>query len=453
MDPALLCKPGPAWERFLQLLFEMVGRGNGRRGMKSPPLLVAALVACAVVLGFNYWIASSRSIDLQNRIMELEGRVRRAAAERGAVELKKNEFQGELEKQREQIDKIQSLHNFQMENAKKLHQDEKLMLMNNITTNERLIQNLQEHLKVLQMENGKLQLDVYRYQKNQTNLQRKFSYDLSQCANQMKELKEQCEERIGEITKKDSEAPQTKERKDVTDNPSKNFQVNIQLPAFNQLEVQQNDLEQQKKDEEEKSKIPGILSGEVPKSTLNVKNAFENDSHRNKDGTNDLVTISKQEVKAEDEKLSIDQGLPQDSAKATVDHEELPPEPGKESNPYEVVKNVVEDGAEEQESFRVQELPAGQATNQENVANEEVEREHLLNYDAQLDDQGPNKQRPEAVNQNKGIDYNLDENEAESETDKQAALAGNEHNLHVPNSDQKVKSHFLGQAEEEQQKL
>lgn len=57
--------------------------------------------------------------------MELEGRVRRAAAERGAVELKKNEFQGELEKQREQLDKIQSSHNFQMESINKLHQDEK----------------------------------------------------------------------------------------------------------------------------------------------------------------------------------------------------------------------------------------------------------------------------------------------------------------------------------------
>lgn len=57
--------------------------------------------------------------------MELEGRVRRAAAERGAVELKKNEFQGELEKQREQLDKIQSSHNFQMESVNRLHQDEK----------------------------------------------------------------------------------------------------------------------------------------------------------------------------------------------------------------------------------------------------------------------------------------------------------------------------------------
>uniref|UniRef100_A0A8B9Q2U6 Golgi membrane protein 1 n=1 Tax=Apteryx owenii TaxID=8824 RepID=A0A8B9Q2U6_APTOW len=106
----------------------MIGLGNSRRGMKSPPLLVAALLACIIVLGFNYWIASSRSMDLQNRIMELEGRVRRAAVERGAVELKKNEFQGELEKQREQIDKIQSLHSFQMENANRLHQEEKVGL-------------------------------------------------------------------------------------------------------------------------------------------------------------------------------------------------------------------------------------------------------------------------------------------------------------------------------------
>lgn len=44
---------------------EMMGLGSGRRSMKSPPLLLAALVACVIVLGFNYWIASSRSVDLQ----------------------------------------------------------------------------------------------------------------------------------------------------------------------------------------------------------------------------------------------------------------------------------------------------------------------------------------------------------------------------------------------------
>lgn len=36
----------------------------------------------------------------------------------------------------------------------------------------------------------------------------------------------------------------------------------------------------------------------------------------------------------------------------------------------------------------------------------------------------PDQQAQEALNQDKDVDYNLEENEAESETDKQAALAG-----------------------------
>ncbi|XP_040476125.1 Golgi membrane protein 1 isoform X5 [Ursus maritimus] len=184
----------------------MMGLGNGRRSMKSPPLVLAALVACIIVLGFNYWIASSRSVDLQTRILELEGRVRRAAAERGAVELKKNEFQGELEKQREQLDRIQSSHDSQLESVNKIYQDEKAVLVNNITTGERLIRTLQDQLKALQKNYGRLQQDVLQFQRNQTNLERKFSYDLSQCINQMKEVKEQCEERIEEVTKRGNEA-------------------------------------------------------------------------------------------------------------------------------------------------------------------------------------------------------------------------------------------------------
>ena len=52
------------WQ-VLSPALEMMGLGNGRRSMKSPPLVLAALVACIIVLGFNYWIASSRSVDLQ----------------------------------------------------------------------------------------------------------------------------------------------------------------------------------------------------------------------------------------------------------------------------------------------------------------------------------------------------------------------------------------------------
>ncbi|NWI09660.1 GOLM1 protein, partial [Crypturellus soui] len=374
--------------------------------MKSPPLLVAALLACIIVLGFNYWIASSRSVDLQNRVVELEVRVRRAAAERGAVELKKNEFQGELEKQRDQIDKIQSLHSFQMENANKLHQEEKAILMNNITANERLIQTLQEHLKELQTEYGKLQLDVYRFQKNQTNLQRKFSYDLSQCINQMKELKEQCEERINDLTKKGSDVPKDKENKEASEDSNKNAQVNVQLPTFKQVEFQQAGLEKPKAD------------GDVPRVAPTAKRA---DSPQTKVWlfllTDDLVAIRKQEPKVEEEILLGELKPPQDLLKASAGPKEVLPEPEKGvRREYEEAKH----GA-------VREAPTARA------ANEEVEREQLLNYDAQQDDPRPekdDKQGHEVLNQDKDVDYNLDENEAESETDKQAALTGIENNLH-----------------------
>ncbi|KAF1625340.1 Golgi membrane protein 1, partial [Eudyptes chrysocome] len=363
--------------------------------MKSPPLLVAALLACIIVLGFNYWIASSRSVDLQGRIMDLEGKVRRAAAERGAVELKKNEFQGELEKQREQINKIESLHTFQMENANRVHQEEKAVLMSNITVNEQLVHSLREHVKELQTEYRKLQMDVYWFQKNQTNLQKKFSYDLSQCINQMKELKEQCEERIDELTKKGSNVPQTKENKDFSEDSKKNSQVNTQLPALKQTEFKQVDLEQQKHNED------------VPKAVPTVK---KTDLLQAKERINGLADIREQEPKAE-EKLSSELKAPQDSLKAAAGHEEMLPKSEKELNPSEDEKRV-----------------AGQDVLQpaaEQAASEEIEREQLLNYDAKQDDLPPgkaDKQEHEALNQD--VDYNLDENEAESETDKQAALAG-----------------------------
>ncbi|NWT04762.1 GOLM1 protein, partial [Mionectes macconnelli] len=365
--------------------------------MKTPPLLMVALVACVIILGFNYWIASSRSMDLQGRVLDLEGKVRRAAAERGAVELKKNEFQGELEKQRQQIDKIQSLHSFQMENANRVHQEEKAILLSNITVNDRLIQNLREHLKELQTEYGKLQLDVYWFQKNQTNLQRKFSYDLSQCINQMKELKEQCEERIDELTKKGSDVPQIKENKELSEDSKKYNQVNIELPAWKQTEFKHTDLEQQKPSEDVPKAVPTLRQTDL----MHAKERI--------DGPGD---IRKQEPKAEEEQLFSQLKKTQDSLKAAAGHEEMLPE-SEEPNPPENEKHVAGQDA-------LQPAP-------EQAASEEIEREQLLNYDAKQDDLAPgkaDKQEHEAMNQDKDVDYNLDENEAESETDKQAALAG-----------------------------
>ncbi|XP_008942421.1 PREDICTED: Golgi membrane protein 1 [Merops nubicus] len=396
----------------------MVGLGSSCRGMKSPPLLVAALVACIIVLGFNYWIASSRSVDLQGRIMELEGKVRRAAAERSAVELKKNEFQGELEKQRQQIDKIQSLHGFQMENANRVHQEEKAVLMSNITVNEQLIHSLREHLKELQAEYGKLQLDVYWLQKNQTNLQKKFSYDLSQCINQMKELKEQCEERIDELTRKGSDQPQIKESKDFSEDQKINSQVSTQPPATKQTEFKHPDLERQKPNED------------VPKVVSTVR---KTDLLQAKERINGLADIRKQEPKAEEEKLSSQLKNPQDVPKAAAGPKELLPESEKELNLSEDENRVAGQDALQ---------PAA-----EQAASEEFEREQLLNYDAKQDDSPAgkaDKQENEALRQDKDVDYSLDQNEAESEMDKQAVLAGVE-NVQNPED---MKNHLSEHGEE-----
>ncbi|KAM9167328.1 Golgi membrane protein 1 isoform 2-T3 [Mergus octosetaceus] len=315
--------------------------------MKSPPLLVAALLACIIVLGFNYWVASSRNADLQ------------------------------------------------------------AALMNNITTNERLIQSLKEHLKELQTEYGKLQIDVYQFQKNQTNLQRKFSYDLSQCINQMKELKEHCEERINEITKKGSDVSQVRENKDFPEDSKKSGQADSQLPALKQSEFMQTDSEQPKDDD-------------VPKEELTVK---KTDTLQAQERISGLAAIGKQDPKAEEEKLSGELKHPQDSVKAPAE---------KDLHPAEDEKHVTGQDAL---------MPAA-----EQDATEEVEREQLLNFDDKQSAPPPGKADNQAQDalKDKDVDYNVDENEAESETDKQAALAGI---ANVQNSDENMKNHLYDQTE------
>ncbi|XP_069901865.1 Golgi membrane protein 1 isoform X2 [Globicephala melas] len=378
----------------------MMGLGNGRRSMKSPPLVLAALVACIIVLGFNYWIASSRSVDLQTRIVELEGRVRRAAAERGAVEMKKNEFQGELEKQREQLDKIQSSHNFQMESVNKLYQDEKAVLVNNITTSERLIRTLQDQLKALQKNYGRLQQDVLQFQKNQTNLERKFSYDLNQCINQMKEVKEQCEERIEEVTKKGNEAVASRDLSEQKDQSQQ-----LQAPSEPQPRPQEAGLPQA-----EVPQARGNMPSNSEPQTLvpSSEAALDLKKQGEKEGTKEMQVVSKEELQRDSLGLSK--------------------EPGREQN-VEEDRHVGGKGrGEPGELGQTPQVPAALLASQENQEMESPERDQLVIPDGQeeerdADEEGRNQQKPGAED-----DYNMDENEAESETDKQAALAGNDRN-------------------------
>ncbi|XP_033614705.1 Golgi membrane protein 1 isoform X1 [Fukomys damarensis] len=379
----------------------MMGLGNGRRSMKSPPLLLAALVACVIVLGFNYWIASSRSVDLQTRILELESRVRRAAAERGAVELKKNEFQGELQKQREQLDKIQSSHSFQLESVSKLFQDEKAALVSNITTSERVIRDLQDQLKALQRSYGRLQQDVFQFQRNQTNLERKFSYDLNQCINQMKEVQEQCEERVEELTRKGDAAAASR-------GPSERNSQHQQAPNESQPRLQRAGLPLATAPP---SKGSGSRKGksqiaDSPEVVLDLK------GQRKKEETNEIQGVS-------EEAAQRDRGGPLREPGQGQAAEDLP------------VGGRGLGGA--RENGHTVQVPAALLANPENQEPEEPERDQLVIRE------GPEEQVAAEGGRNQqklgdDEDYNVDENEAESERDKQAALAGSDRNLNVFNA-------------------
>uniref|UniRef100_A0A0B8RRI6 Golgi membrane protein 1-like n=1 Tax=Philothamnus irregularis TaxID=1899461 RepID=A0A0B8RRI6_9SAUR len=402
----------------------MVGLGNSRRGIKSPPLLVTALVACIIVLGFNYWIASSRSVDLQNRLMELEGRMRRAAAERGAVEMKKNEFQGELKKQREQIDKIQAMNDFQIENINKIHRSEKEILLNNITINGQLIQNLQENLKKLQRKCEKLQLDVNRFQNNQTNLQRKFSFDMSKCLSKMEELKEQCEEKL-KASPEDSKIQQEK-KKEPTINISEKNQANIQMQNFGETEIDHHDLTNQESELQEKN-VPNE-SVKLVSRPISVLNKEELNQHN---GTSDVPNDESRK-----KEVLLNQGHLQIPSISSRDHKALPPEPEPELSHHEQIRNVLGEASVEIQTSKFSELIGHLNVKAANEV-EEIEREELLNDDLQQDDQETNKNGELEIKRvgqdNKGTDYNLDTNEAESETDKQAALIGQQNSFNVQN--------------------
>ncbi|EDL41283.1 Golgi membrane protein 1 [Mus musculus] len=362
----------------------MMGLGNGRRSMKSPPLILAALVACVIVLGFNYWIASSRSVELQTRIVELEGRVRRAAAERGAVELKKNEFQGELQKQREQLDRIQSSHSFQLENVNKLHQDEKAVLVNNITTGEKLIRDLQDQLKALQRSYSSLQQDIFQFQKNQTSLEKKFSYDLNQCISQMTEVKEQCDERIEEVIRKRNEAPGSR---DLAETNNQHQQALKPQPKLQEEVPSEEQMPQEKGDvPRNKSQIPAPNS-----ESLGLKPQVQNEE------TNEIQAVGEEHQQA-----SI-QG--------------------------QAVADGTRVGAEKLDQHT--QLPAGLLARPEEDS-QYPEREQLVIRDRQeqqrASEEGGGQKNP-------GDEYDMDENEAESEREKQAALAGNDRNINVLNAD------------------
>ncbi|XP_077456305.1 Golgi membrane protein 1 isoform X2 [Stigmatopora argus] len=173
----------------------MGGLVNGWRG-RSPPLMIGALVACILLLGFNYWVSSSCNLELQTKLYEMEAQVHRGVVERGAAEVEKYELQVEINKQKDQTARIESLYKKQMEEVQNTCSQEKATLEQNVSAATKTIQELKDQLN--EKNNGpvKLEKELQACQSNVKTLNDKLTYDMTQCNSQLLSQKELCDERV-----------------------------------------------------------------------------------------------------------------------------------------------------------------------------------------------------------------------------------------------------------------
>ncbi|XP_075708429.1 Golgi membrane protein 1 [Rhinoderma darwinii] len=389
-----------------------MGLGSGRRAMKSPPLFIAVLLACVFVLGINYWITSTRCVELQSRVMELEGRIRRAAAERGAVEMKKNEFEDMLMKQKKQIDAIQSLHDSQMQNVQLLCKSEKENLLNNITSKDGLTENLQAEVANVQKQLEDAKLELKELQERQA---KKSSFELTQCSNKIAEVNEQCEEKIRRLRAKDAKTANKDEENDRIRTTSDELKPVTSNQDINQKDIDIREL-----------KYKSVVSTAGEKPSENSKKEGDVPLAENKDQT------KKVDVFVEEKKPSPSPTQPKEEKDEEEEEEAI----------NEVKPNLANADVEDDEP-KVEDV---EDPNKQ-PENEEVERENLINMDGQAEEERVPKQ---SEVEEKPNDYNGDEaNEAESETDKQVELRANDQSLRGVKSGNELNELAIDQPAEE----
>ncbi|XP_078252294.1 Golgi membrane protein 1-like [Rhinoraja longicauda] len=260
-----------------------LGLGSGRRSARSTPpllLLLLALGACLTFLALSYWLSSARNAELQARVAVLSADVRRIATDVGVAELAKHQLQGQLQGQREEAERLAQLHQLYLQSENRACHDVKEDLNKNITSSTKIIQTLQEQFQQLQREYGQVNQKLQE-------LQKKLTYDITQCSNQINDQKELYEEQIKVLNRRLADATklQTGNRNtESTDQtkllpkehkPTENQETNdlshheLQFPKENndptsQLEVKTNEVD-----------IPTKIVSEKENNKLLDSSAFE----------------------------------------------------------------------------------------------------------------------------------------------------------------------------------
>lgn len=388
--------------------------------------MIAALIACILVLGFNYWVSSSRNLELQTKLYELEGQVRRGAAERGAVELKKNEFQGEIQRQKEQISHIENVYKRQLEGIQSTCIQDKATLQQNISSSTKTIQELKGQLNQLNDDLGKLQKELQSCQGNINTLNNKLTYDMTHCHSQVLSQKELCDERVAAAKVE--------------------FQKKMEklVPPPGVSSQQENAVDGAVKDSKPVKTVPdGVQPATVVSHTPGLSEPKGNEPSELL--TNDIIVEKVEQPLAKD--LSKAESVPSAAAaeqdilpqEGAVKTDESEGEPNKlldnnltEDKDMEVM-DAHEEGAQTEETDPGMEgMLIGQGKADETPNGQNIEEPEEYDGDEQVVggvDVEKQQQNKQAENIDKDMeeelaDYNGDdENEGEFEADKQAELA------------------------------
>ncbi|KAK6312879.1 hypothetical protein J4Q44_G00162260 [Coregonus suidteri] len=153
------------------------------------------------------------------KLYELEAQnASRPASERGAVEVKKNEFQEEIQRLKEESSRMQSL-NKRLEGVHNTCSQEKASQQINISSSTKTIQDLKSQLNVLNEDLGKVQKEFQSCQGNLNTLNKKLTYDMTQCNTQILAQREDCAEKV-------AAAKQEVQKKLEMKNPAVSSQTN-----------------------------------------------------------------------------------------------------------------------------------------------------------------------------------------------------------------------------------
>ncbi|XP_032434714.1 Golgi membrane protein 1 isoform X1 [Xiphophorus hellerii] len=398
----------------------MGGLGNGRRGGRAPSLMIASLITCILVLGFKYWVSSSRNLELQTKLYELEGQVRRGAAERGVAEMKKNEFQEQIQKQVQEINHMESLRRKQLEDVSQ----EKAKLQQNISSSTKTIEELKGQLNQMNNDLGKLQKELQRCQATPNILNNKLTVDIAHCQSQVLSQKKLCDEKMAAVKLE----VQKNVQKAVPPEGAPTQQKNTEAGEQKEEPIAKAAPTEAEAAAAAVSQKPNIPQSKGSKASVLLNNYVNIDKELSEQPLiDDLSKADSQTVPlaASETQKKLEQKEGKGKTSETTTRKGLTSHLMDDKD-IEVI-DVHEEGAQTEEADPgVQDILNGQEKAEETANGQRPEEPDEYDADEQIVDGVDLEKQRNKNTEEEMADYNGDdENEGEYEADKQAALAQN----------------------------